>query len=342
VYTNEFDAALPFAFGSKVYAWNDLNRDLLYQPGEEGVLISDSTVSGIGGIDPGIKQSHNDSYTVGVGHEVTPKLMVSATYIWKTEYALAETVSKELPFDAAYNSATLTNQVTGEPITIYPLKVTYRGLPTQRYYTNPDSGYCSFCPDLVRKYRGFELTLQKPFRDRWQLSASYVYSRSEGNKGTGHTQSQGNVFSNPNNLVNAYGRLTLDRPQQFKVQGSYEFPHGILFSGTYSLQSGDAWARQIRFLRASTPVMVVESSITVNAEPPGSQRLETQRLLNLRGEKSFNVANGKLRFIADVFNVMNANTVTSLQQVRIDHADYGKPGSVLLPRTLRLGLRFDF
>lgn len=126
------------------------------------------------------------------------------------------------------------------------------------------------------------------------------------------------------------------------MQGSYELPHGILLSVAYSLQSGDAWARQIRFVKADSPIMVVESSITVNAEPSGTQRLDTQRLLALRGEKRFNLAHGRLSVIGDVFNLMNANTVTSLQQVRVDHADYGKPGSILLPRTLRLGVRFDF
>lgn len=138
---------------------------------------------------------------MGVSHEVGAGLIVGATFLMKKEHDLAETVSAELPFDQAYNPITLTNQVTGQPITVYALKTSYRGLPTQRYYTNPGSGYCSFCPDLERKYHALEVTAQKAMKDNWQLSASYVYSRSEGNKGTGHTQSQGMVFANPNNLV---------------------------------------------------------------------------------------------------------------------------------------------
>ena len=343
IYTSEFDAAVPFAFGSQVYAWTDRNGDLIYQTGEEGALISDSTVPAIGRIDPDVKQSYVQSWTIGVGHELTSYFVVSATLLWKKEYDMAETIAAELPFDEAYNQATLVNAVTGDPITVYPLKVAYRGLPRVRYYTNPGADTCSFCPDLERNYRGLELSFQKRMKDRWQLSGSYVYSRSDGNKGQGHNESQGAVFSNPNNLVNAFGRLNLDRPHQVKLQGSYELPWELFFSVNYSGFSGDPWARQIRFLRTDSPLIIVETSITVNAEPIGSQRLDAQHHLSLRGEKKFRFnGDNTLGIIADVFNVPNLSTVTALQQVRIDHPDFAKPGAIMLPRTLRLGLRFEF
>jgi hypothetical protein len=341
VYTSEFDAAVPFAFGSKVYQWIDRNGDLVYQPGEEGVLISDSTVPAIGRIDPDLKQSYVDSFTIGIGHELTQEIVATVTFLRKQEHDLAEQVNAQLPFDDAYVPVTLTNPLGG-PVTIYPLRVAYRGLPTIRFYTNPGSSFCSFCPDLERKYRAVEFTVQKRMRNRWQLSGSYVFSRSEGNKGQGHSESQGNVFANPNSLVNTYGRLNLDRPHQFKLQGTYELPWQVLVSANYQAYSGAPWARQIRFLRADTPLMVVETQIIVNGEPVGAQRMDAVHNLSLRGEKRFQLGGNRLGLIADVFNLPNLSTVTSLQQRRIDHPDFAKPGSIILPRTLRVGLRFEF
>lgn len=343
IYTSEFDAAVPFAFGSKVYQWTDRNGDLVWQAGEEGNLISDSTVPALGRIDPDVNQSYVQSGTVAFEHELAPDLAVGASFIWKNERDLAETINAAQPFDAAYAPVTLTNAVTSQPITIYPLRVAYRGIPTERLYTNPGTETCSFCPDLERKYRAVEFTMRRRMKDGWQLFGSYVYGRSEGNKGTGHSESQGDVFANPNSLVNAFGRLTLDRPHQVKIQGTYEAPFQILLSGTYTGLSGTPWARQIRFVRADTPLMIVESQIVVRAEPIGAQRLDFVHDTSFRAEKRFDLgSNRMLGLMVDVFNVFNANTVTALQQTRVDHPDFGKPAEIVLPRTLRLGARISF
>jgi outer membrane receptor protein involved in Fe transport len=343
VYTSEFDAAVPFAFGSQVYRWNDVNGDLVWQPGEEGALISDSTVPSIGRIDPDVKQSYTDTWTLGVERELAPNLSVGATFIHKKESDLAETLNAALPFDAAYEPVTLPNPIDGSPLTVYPLRPAFRGIPTERFYTNPGSATCSFCPDLERRYNGIELTLQKRMSHDWQLFASYVYSKSAGTKGTGHSESQGDVFGSPNDLVNVDGRLSLDRPHQIKLQATYQAPWDVVLSAAYRGQSGLPWARTVRLLRADSPLIIVESSITVNGEPVGAQRFDFEHDISFRVEKRINLGgNRRLGLIADVFNLLNANTVTSVQQTRIDHPDFGRPGEILLPRTVRLGARFEF
>ena len=343
VYTSEFDAAVPFAFGSKVYSWTDRNGDRIWQPGEEGTLISDSTVARLGRIDPDVRQSYTDSFTVGLERELGSDVAVSASLLWKTELDLAEQLDAAYPFDEAYAPLTLTNKVTGEPITIYPQLVSTRGRPTVRLYTNPGEDTCSFCFDLTREYRALELTFKKRMRNRWQLFGSYVFSRAEGTKGQGHTESQGAVYANPNNLVFADGRLSLDRPHQFKLHGTVEAPWNVLLSGSYVLQSGLPWARTMRYVRAESPQIQVETQIVVRAEPIGAQRFDTEKQLDMRAEKKFDVGGARrLGVILDLFNVFNASTVTGVQQTRIDHADFGKPGEILLPRTLRIGARFEF
>jgi outer membrane receptor protein involved in Fe transport len=342
VYTDEFAAAVPYAFGSKIYQWNDLNHDLVWQPGEEGALISNSTVPALGKIDPDVQQSYVNSGTIGFERELTPTLSVGASVIIKNEHNLAETINAALPFDTAFVPVTLKNPLDGSPITVYAQDPATRGIPTVRLYTNPGTETCSFCPDLTRKYRGLELTAHRRMSNHWQFFASYVYEKNYGTKGTGHAESQANVFAGPNTVVNADGRLTEDRPHQFKAQGSYELPYGVMASASYSLLSGLPWARQIRYLRTDSPQIIVESSITVLGEPIGTQRFDAVQDLSLRGEKRIKLGRSTLGLIVDVFNVMNLSTVTSLQQIRVDHPDFGKPGEILTPRTFRFGARLSF
>jgi hypothetical protein len=344
IYTSEFDAAVPFAFGTRVFRWADANGDRVFQNGEQGALISDSTVARLGRIDPDVKQSFNDSLNVGLERELSQDVSVGAMFLWKKEYDLAETVDAAYPFDEAFQPITLPNKVTGAPITIYAQRSTSTGRPTVRLYTNPDASFCGFCVDLERNYRAVELTFKKRMSNRWQLFGSYVYSKSTGTKGQGHNESQGAVFGNPNNLLYVDGRTNLDRPHQLKLHGTWQAPWGIHLSGAYQVVSGLPWARTMRYVRGTdSSQIVVESQIVVRVEPIGAQRFDAEKQLDLRAEKKIGLGHGRsLGIIADLFNVFNASTVTAVQQTRIDHADFGKPGEILLARTLRLGARLEF
>lgn len=353
LYVGEFSTVVPYAYGTKVYQWiNTIPCSTCpygvqpFQPGagEEGKLISDSTVPALGTVDPNVKPSYVQEGTFGVEGEIARDLTVGATVILKNEYNLAEVINTALPFDTAYNPITLTNKVTGAPITIYAQKASTEGTPTVPYYTNPGSSTCSFCPNLTRNYRSLQLTATKRMGNRWQLFGSYVYERGEGNKENDHNGAQTNVFGNPNDLVNAYGALSLDRPQQFKLQGTYQAPWDFVLSAAYSAISGLPWAPTIRYTSADSPLIVVESGIVVNAEPLGTQRYPVDQDLDLRAERQFkNFGKGRtLDLMLDVFNVLNLSTVTSYQQTRIDLAGYQKAGAILLPRTFSLGARFVF
>lgn len=342
IYVGEFTASRPFSAGSQVYRWVDTNGDLIWQEGEQRELISDSTVAGLGRIDPDVRQSYVENATLGIDHQITGDLAVGAMVILKNEHHLAEIVDAARPFDSAYVPITLPNPLSRDPITVYALDPAFRGIPTQRLYTNPGGEFCSFCPDLTRRYRGVQFTVARRLKDRWQLFGSYLFSHNDGTKGTGHSESQANVFGNPNSLVNAFGRLTFDRPHQIKIQGTYQLPRDVLVSATYTGLSGLPWARQIRFLRSDSPLLRVETSITVKGEPSGGQRLPFLNVVNLRVEKKLNWRGVGMGLIADLFNVFNVSTVTGLQQTRIDHPDFAKPGEIALARALRIGARVDF
>lgn len=350
LYASPFDSVAKYAQGAKTYDWNDLNGDYLYQPGEEGALISDTTQKGLSSVDPNLKVPYWNTFTVGLERELGGELRLGATFLWRKGYDDIEDIDASRPFDEAYNPVTLTNPLTGDPITIYALDPAYRGVPSVTLITNPDASYCSFCEDVVQQYKGFQLTLEKRLKDRWQMYGSYVLSAAEGNKGTHHRTAQASVYSNPNNLVNGFGKTTLDRTHSLKFQGSYQAPYDIWLSASYTSQTGLPLQRDrgvlgplVRFRRSDSPLIVVESRIDVNGLPPGEERLDWRHLFDLRAEKRVAVGNvGFLGLIVDLRNLFNDSSVNFMDDVLISDSGYLVPGSLVLPRTVRFGLKFEF
>src|SRR6185436_16282340 len=100
----------------------------------------------------------------------------------------------------------------------------------------------------------------------------------------------------PNSLVNAEGRLTHDQTHQMKLQGSYAIPKwGLLFSGNWTLYSGDTYTRRTTCLLTNddgdpnTPLdchSFPQGTVRYFAEPRGEHRLPTASEVNVRAEWS--------------------------------------------------------
>jgi hypothetical protein len=339
-----------FAQGDKTYDWNDLNGDFVYQAGEEGDLVRDTTNKAASSVDPNLKVPYWNTFTVGVERELGGNFRVGATFLYRKGYDDIESVNAALDWDVAYNPVTLTNEVTGDPITIYALDPAFKGVPAETLITNPNASFCSFCQDVVQQYKGLQITVEKRMSNRWQLYGSYTLSAAEGNKGTHHRTSQASVYSNPNNLVNAFGDTTLNRPHSFKFQGSYQLPADFWLSASYTGQTGIPLQRDrgvmgplVRFVRSDSPDIVVESRIDVKALPPGDERLDARHLVDFRIEKRIGVGDvGSLGLILDVINLFNDSSLNFMDDVLVGSSGYLIPGDLVLPRTVRFGVRFDF
>lgn len=128
------------------------------------------------------------------------------------------------------------------------------------------------------------------------------YTRSK-NKQTGTS-----IDTSPNLLINANGNLTstgyADRPNQFKLTGSYVLPfQDIMVSGNFRSQSGPPVTRQI------SQRLAIGGNQTINLEPLGAHRLPTLNTVDLRASKSFRFGVRELTAAMDIYNVSNANTV---------------------------------
>jgi hypothetical protein len=341
--------ATPTAAGYREYDWTDKNHDGLYEPGEEGILRSDTTGTLPGRIDPNLKMPYTNMITAGAHRELAKDLALSVNFIYKNEHNIIETTDANIPF-SAYNPIQVTNPITSAPLTIYTRRPEYVGLPTQRFVTNPTD------PVPIRRYKGVEVVANKRMSDRWQMQASYNLGRSESHLGTLFLDTSGNsgLYLNPNSLVNAFGPTSLDRTHQFKFAGTFQAPYGFTVSAYYSALSGLPWltsvsggtgingARVVRFFRATNPAILTEPFIDVAAEPRGTNRFDAEKRLDLRLNKSVKIPRLDVDLQADLFNIFNANTVNGLQSLRTDAPNYLLPGQIMQPRAGRLGVRIRF
>jgi hypothetical protein len=185
--------------------------------------------------------------------------------------------------------------------------------------------------------------------------ASYLYSSLEGNY-DGAYRAVGGFFARDPNItddfdypefeVNAYGRLTLDRPHQAKLQTAYMFPFGLTLALSAYYQSGTPLSRIGWWDGYAGPELFIT--------PRGSEgRSPSLYEIDLQGDYALQLGPVTVHILASLFNALNRQQVTQVDQVwafvQADNtsptptnAHYGQGNQFQQPRTLRLGARVSF
>jgi len=284
-------------------------------------------------IDPNLSNQWSRQFTVGVDQQVFDDLSVSARYIRKHD---GDTIG------GADTGSTFV-QTTVQDINGNDLQI-WKADPRDEFINlvnNPNSNYIG---DSFRDYNGFQIKVIKRYADNWTIQSSYILQKAEGtvtNTGTGVNGST-SAFRTPNRFVNTPGELANSRRHVFKLNGSYLFadPIGVLVGVRYDIASGRPENVEERFSRDQTGGLS-SGDRTVSIETIGSRRQETYMNLDLRLEKRFPLggAYGDIGIVFDIFNVMNADTVTAIFN-RVPN--FGAIQAIVNPRTLRLGARWLF
>jgi hypothetical protein len=148
-------------------------------------------------------------------------------------------------------------------------------------------------------------------------------------------------------LDNTFGRLPNDRPHQFKLDGSYELPFGLLASMSFRAQSG-------------IPIsQLIPHPIYGNNEgfltPRGSAgRTPTITNVDLGAYYPIKFSETRqLRFQADWFNVYNSQRRVRVDETfrinsgvtgvpPVDNPFFGNGTIFQFPSSIRLGVKFQF
>ena len=160
-------------------------------------------------VDPNLKGQYIDEYLVGFEYEVAKDLAVGVKGAYRNLGRVIEDFL--VPSEGSYF-------VANPGIGLGKDLAFYDGVSTAP------------APKAKRKNYSLELTARKRFSDNWQLLASYVFSKLEGNYDGTFQNSTGQLDPNINSafdyadfLVNADGRLSIDVKHQVKLDASYQF-----------------------------------------------------------------------------------------------------------------------
>lgn len=290
-----------------------------------------------------IKAPYTDEYILGFDYEVRPDLRLGTRVLYRTLGRAIE--------DFSFNGAQ--TYIIGNPD-----KWTGVPVPGLNPDYSPNYSQTYYFPKPTRIYKALEFSADKRFSNHWQMGASYVLSRLEGNY-EGLSSNDTTVgqldpginatYDLPQFLVNGYGLLPLDRTNVLKVYGGYKFSNIPLeLSANFSLQSGTPISKQVQVSWYGGAVGF--------ADTRGSNgRTPTTWALDLAGQYDFHLPKrwGDLGLRLDLFNVTNEQKTTAVYQtwqvqtgpgapLQMDNQYWSKPYQHQAPRLLRLGLRWTF
>ena len=137
-------------------------------------------------------------FTVGMDQELPAGIAAGVHYIYRRWHNILGNVE----MNPDYEPVPFRNPVTGEMITVY-----------SRPQSNERSSLLTNPEGLYRRYDGFEVYLNRRFLNQLALSASFVYSKTQGNiPNLPETSFSGfnEILNDPNSLINFTGHLVND------------------------------------------------------------------------------------------------------------------------------------
>jgi hypothetical protein len=318
------------------YEFKDLNGNRVYDgPQELGRRLSTLGGAGFVKVDRGLKSPYSDELSAHLEQEIFEGLSGRASFIYKNirrdwaEVDLARVNAYTIPVDVIDPGP---GNLAGAGFQTLHLVDRPRNVAENRAFTNPSGD--------TADYKTVEVALNRRLRSNWLLLTSFEYTWSQDFR----------AVDSASNPLTAVGHDTryLWKPNQrrfgrqpssvwnYKLIGRYVFPWDVGVSGSYKLQSGSNWARNLSVNLSGA------GAETVPVEPINANRAPNVHIVDLRLEKGFVLGARPRRLAAlfDVFNLFNANPVTNFRTTT--GSRFGEIIALLDPRIIRLGIRYEF
>jgi outer membrane receptor protein involved in Fe transport len=248
-------------------------------------------------VDPSLKGQYIDEIQVGYEYEIAPNFALGIT---GTHRKLGRVIEDFLTPSGEYFIANPGEGTYGKEMTFY---YDYTAVAA---------------PKAERKYTGIELNAKKRYSNGWQMYASYLWSKLEGNYDGTFQNSTGQLDPNINSafdyadfLINADGKLSNDRTHVVKVFGSYTVQAGAL----EGLNIGGS-----AYWESGTPLTAYGySRAYANWEyyltPRGSVgRGPSDYEMNLNLMYPLKIGDYELQFLVDVFNLLDRQSIRQYDQ----------------------------
>ncbi len=344
----------PVGEAERQYRFTDLNGNLVLDPGPDGSLASSpelgafiTTRGGAGfvRVDRGLENAYGDELSFHVEHELRENFSLRGSYVYKNqrngwgEVDLARYNQYSIPF--RFNDVGADNTAGTADDQVIDLLDRPAGLSSDRTLTNP--GNVPDMPDNSGDYHTFEVGVNKRFSDKWLLLTSFEHSwLKDWRRTVSDTSPLGSLREVRPGLT-----TWLWRPNQrylgeaettfwnYKLVGRYVFPYDIGVSGSYKLQSGYNYVRELSVTLPNARAEVIP------AEPFDARRAPNVGIFDVRFEKSFALGKpGSVTGMVDIFNLTNSGVVTNARNR--SGSRFQEVIALLDPRIVRFGIRWEF
>lgn len=267
-------------------------------------------------IDRGLQTPYTDEFSMGFEREIAPEVALRLTYIDR-QY-------REQLQDTDINHSlryTADGRVRDEIGRLLDNGQNVRDSHPDLYIRNFFFNQIYQVGNInSASYKGIELQLTKRLSRRWQMDASYTYSRA-----TGAAESfQSSLGDDPSNVQNEFGYLSYDQRHVIKLNGVTFLPGDWQLGGTTSWSSGLPYSITDRFssvdnfqyLQVRTLYGYVNPVLDANGNNEfvqlhrNSERNASVLNINLRVQKSLVIGRTTERLFVTVDNLLNTDNLT--------------------------------
>ena len=337
------------ALGGQVLQWQDVNGDRQVQPPEIGRLLR--VFGGLySAVANNLRRPLTDEITVEVTKQFGDRFVARVRFFRRDDRHLVAIVNAGVPFSSYVPSPVIdpgNDGILGTPddqsLTLFNRESSALG---NDFFvlTNP--------PGYRGSDKGFEIEMLKPFARHWEAAVNFTamhtsYPTNPGNgvfqNDPGFIITDQSVFgasnADPNTLLFRTGRTYFDRGFIGKLSAYYEAPYGLRLGAVARYYDG------LVFGRILSVNGFEQGPFFVRATPRGdfgAFRTQFNSTLDLRVARVFGIKRSKVSLALDVFNLLNSNKNTLESDLTGPNFAKRIPLAIEAPRTLRLGLSWDF
>jgi hypothetical protein len=349
---------------TQTVSWSDLDRNGTIYDASGNIQVNEvgPRTPNFGQVtvrpDPALARGYNWEYSAAIQHELMPRTSVTVGFYHRDFYNLQVVDNQNLSAAdwSSFPIATPTDPrlpLSGQAFPLYTLNQSKVGVATDNLYT--------YSTQNTSTYNGFEVS-GNVRRDKFILFGGVTTDRlltsnCDGSTATFDVGARGaSARDNPNSL--RFCDVTLATSGQpagvfrttVKASGAYSFPYDIQLSGSFSSIPGPGIRADYTVTSALAGRPIIGSttgtaSTVVNLVQPNSLFLDYQNRLDMRIGKTFRIDNKRMQGFADVFNVLNAGTVMSVNQtygaVAATNA-WLTPTNIMQGRYVRFGFQMNF
>ena len=339
-------------YSTQQRAWVDFDRNKTVLDASGNIQFNEviGGTSNFGQIttrsDTELKRGNNWEYSASIQHELFPRVSVTAGYYRRQFYNLELIDNQNLsPTDwSAFDIVTPADPrlaASGQPLTMYTLNPAKNGTPTDNLRT--------FSTINRTTYNGFEVSTTFR-RDKLLMLAGFTTDRRAAVDCDGNTTTTGN--GSPRDNPNA--RRFCDSIPPFrtttKISAAYQLPYDFQLSGTFISVPGSNVSANYTVTTgiAGRPILgstAGTTTIGVNLVESNTMFLDYRNQFDLRVAKNFRFGTNRIQGFADIFNLLNAGTVTRVNETYGANPATNQwltPTAIMDGRYLRFGVQMTF